>query len=298
MTVNFMEETILSSLQIVDMKVGPDDMTMELWRKSENLLDLRQITYLRFDKKNKMRFYVLDSKKIFFVSGGTFNFEFMRENQNQTKTVCQGIVPKEFQPVFVPEIENMIVKVTSCHAPAKIYIFDEICLSNYYESAGLLNLIDEKTEIDGVYLQKFEGQSSGPFEFELPIHRQKNGSIVRSTFTRINPGEICGFFGSDRTDQFTQLFFEKGKSVVVLFDNREHSSTFGKKIMLSVNGTKNPKVITIPSGVLYAYKNIGEYPNSMLTISSHEDRDELRIKYNSRRIGFDWHELKFKKWFV
>jgi dTDP-4-dehydrorhamnose 3,5-epimerase len=61
----------------------------------------------------------------------------------------------------------------------------------------------------------------------------------------------------EQTDRFA--FLGPSNFKVYLWDTRETSSTFGRRMTL-VAGADRPAVVVIPPGVVHAYKNIGSVP--------------------------------------
>ena len=82
-----------------------------------------------------------------------------------------------------------------------------------------------------------------------------------------------------------------GKALVVLYDIRENSKTFGRIMSLEMNENE-PKLLFIPKGVAHGYKVLGNKPLTMLYIMDKsynaKNPDEFRIFHDDPKIGFEW----------
>lgn len=78
---------------------------------------------------------------------------------------------------------------------------------------------------------------------------------------------------------------------MVLYDNREGSSTYGK-VNEFFMGDYNPMLISIPKGVIHGFKCIGETEaiviNCPSEVYNYEDPDEFRIDPHNSDIPYDW----------
>ncbi len=99
--------------------------------------------------------------------------------------------------------------------------------------------------------------------------------------------------GPHEHEHQTDLFaFCDGSYRVYLWDDREDSKTYGKRIVLS-SGAENPMIVIIPPGVVHAYQNVGDRPALVINCPSrlyggegrseavdeirHEDRSDQRF---------------------
>ena len=76
---------------------------------------------------------------------------------------------------------------------------------------------------------------------------------------------------------------------LVLYDNRENSSTY-KKIQEIFIGSKNYKLVTIPPGIINGYKNICNEEVIVANCSDlpHDDSEMLRYDPFDSFIQYDW----------
>ena len=86
----------------------------------------------------------------------------------------------------------------------------------------------------------------------------------------------------------------QGNGKLVLYDNREKSSTY-KKINEIFFGEKNPILITIPPNIWHGFKAIGGKQiivlNCPTELYNYDNPDEYRFPYNTEKIKYDW-EIK------
>jgi len=110
-------------------------------------------------------------------------------------------------------------------------------------------------------------------------------SAVSLTF----PGVIKAFHWHKKQDDF--FFVASGEAMIVLYDRRTESPTYGK-IQVILAGESRPYLIFIPKGVAHGYKVLDERPVIMfyqMTESYNaKDPDEQRIDPFDKKIGFDW----------
>ncbi len=93
----------------------------------------------------------------------------------------------------------------------------------------------------------------------------------------------------EQTDYF--CFIGPSSFKLVLWDNRKESSTYRNKMSLDV-GENNPKIVIVPSGVVHAYKNIGEVPGLIINLPNKlyagwgkkEKVDEIRYENNPESL--------------
>ncbi|MDB4051008.1 dTDP-4-dehydrorhamnose 3,5-epimerase family protein [Flavobacteriaceae bacterium] len=76
---------------------------------------------------------------------------------------------------------------------------------------------------------------------------------------------------------------------VALYDNRPGSSTFGETMTFLCGDNQNKTIYKFPSGVLHGYKCINGPMNILyITSGKYDLNDEIRIKHDDPKIGFDW----------
>jgi dTDP-4-dehydrorhamnose 3,5-epimerase len=76
---------------------------------------------------------------------------------------------------------------------------------------------------------------------------------------------------------------------LVLFDDRKDSSSFGKINEFFLN-PENYYLLTIPSGIWYGFKAVGNNPAMIVNCStiSHDPSEIVRISYNDPKIPYTW----------
>lgn len=289
---------------------------VEFWRQSWDLIAVKQVNYMRFDKINATKYFSLDETRVFFVSEGTVNFKIidLRSHEAEADFLQSD---KKLQLLSIPKKDNSALEIKVMNAPARIYRIEDQVSKNFYETTSLLHTKIKKTEIDGVIIKSIFGQSGTPFEIDIPIFRLDDGftkHIAQLNFTNCNAGEIKAFHAHHcngkkskynkkyhRKYQFDEWFFDRGLGVVVLYDDRQKSESYGQKIMIEFDEL-TCKVIKIPPGVWHGYFNNSKgICNLVYNVTREYDcanPNEERYDFDDRRVGFDWNDLKFKKWFV
>lgn len=91
----------------------------------------------------------------------------------------------------------------------------------------------------------------------------------------------------------SDLFCFIGPSTFRLYiwDARQHSPTFGSRMVLEV-GEKKPQVVIIPAGIVHAYRNVGTIPGWVINMSNKlyagkgrkEPVDEIRHENNPQSL--------------
>ena len=107
--------------------------------------------------------------------------------------------------------------------------------------------------------------------------------------TVVYPEVVKGWhYHKKQTDHFV---FVKGMAKVVLFDNREGSSTRGE-VNEFFMGEKNPILVTIPPGVVHGMKGIGTEPAMLVNVPTelykYDKPDEYRMPAHDPSIPYDW----------
>ncbi len=115
----------------------------------------------------------------------------------------------------------------------------------------------------------------------------------QSTFTYTHPGTIKAFhWHKKQTDIW---FIASGRALVVFYDIRKDSPTYGETMEL-IAGKDDYKLMVIPPGVAHGYKVLGDEPVMLFYHTTEcynkENPDEERIPYNDSKIGFNWEKYK------
>ena len=105
------------------------------------------------------------------------------------------------------------------------------------------------------------------------------------------PGIIKGWH--EHTKQIQNYAVIDGMIKLVLFDNRKKSKTY-KKIQEIYIGDLNYQLVTIPTGIINAYKCISNAKSILANCSTlpHDPDEMINYKINSKKIPYDWN---FKK---
>ena len=114
----------------------------------------------------------------------------------------------------------------------------------------------------------------------------------QSYITTCYPGVVKGWHHhKEQSDFFACL---KGMIKLVLYDNRENSSTKGEVNEFFI-GEKRSLMVKIPPFVLHGFKTIGEEMAIILNQPTQpyniKKPDEYRIPYDSKDVPYDW-EIK------
>ena len=121
-------------------------------------------------------------------------------------------------------------------------------------------------------------------------HFKQFGEIYFST---AYPGVIKGWH--EHTQQIQNYAVVSGMIKLVLFDNREKSSTY-KKLKELYIGDENYSLVTIPTGIIMGYKCIGNHKCILANCSTlPHDPHEMKSydPINNDIIDYDW-EIKMK----
>lgn len=143
---------------------------------------------------------------------------------------------------------------------------------------------------------------------EVPTHIDDRGHVVEAFDCRwdwhtdplvfsyvftIRPGYAKGWgLHKKHEDRYFLLY---GELEVVLYDEREHSTTYGlvNKIVLS---EYNRRLINIPAGVWHADHNIGQKDVVIINFPTicydHTNPDKYRLPLNTDRIPYKFENVK------
>lgn len=147
-------------------------------------------------------------------------------------------------------------------------------------------------EIDGVFLHdvKHVPRDHGIItEIYRPEWDPTNKPVVQVYQSRLFPAAIgawsCHKIATDR------LFVSQGHLKIVLYDDREESSTKGTLLEI-LAGDYNPAFLVIPPGVWHGVQNLGTADVILLNLPTrgyvYEDPDHYRLPYNTSNIPYQW----------
>ena len=119
-------------------------------------------------------------------------------------------------------------------------------------------------------------------------HFNKFGEIY---FSIAYPGIIKGWH--EHTRQIQNYAVVDGMIKLVLFDNRKKSKTY-KEIQEIYMGDLNYQLVTIPTGIINAYKCISNTKSILANCSTlpHDPGEMINYKINSKKIPYDWNLKK------
>jgi dTDP-4-dehydrorhamnose 3,5-epimerase len=87
-------------------------------------------------------------------------------------------------------------------------------------------------------------------------------------------------------------YVSDGLLSVVLYDDRQYSSTHGKFMEFIAGNNQMPQVYYFPAGVLHGYRCVkGPVNIFYVTSGAYDLADEIRVPYDDPKIGFDWHSV-------
>lgn len=117
-------------------------------------------------------------------------------------------------------------------------------------------------------------------------HFIKFGEIY---FSIAYPGIIKGWH--EHTKQIQNYSVVDGMVKLVLFDNRKKSKTY-KVVQEIYLGDLNYQLITIPTGIINAYKCIGEKKCILANCSTlpHEQNEMINYKITDKKIPYNWNK--------
>ena len=107
--------------------------------------------------------------------------------------------------------------------------------------------------------------------------------------TTCNPGVAKGWhYHKKQTDHFVCI---RGNAKVVLYDNREDSSTNGL-VNEFIMGEENPILLKIPPRVLHGFSPADDKETTILNMPTelynYKNPDEYRVPYDSDEVPYDW----------
>jgi dTDP-4-dehydrorhamnose 3,5-epimerase len=114
----------------------------------------------------------------------------------------------------------------------------------------------------------------------------------QSNFALDQQGSIKAFHYHKYQDDL--WFFATGKVVIVLYDQRKDSPSFGATEAITA-GKDDYKLVLIPIGVAHGYKVISKEPSMLFyhvtNEYNRETPDEERIDPYDKEINFDWNKI-------
>ena len=145
--------------------------------------------------------------------------------------------------------------------------------------------------IDGVIIKELKpilderGYLQECFRSDWPQFKKFGQSYITVAFPNVVKAWHCH---KNQTDNIVCI---SGNAKLVLFDDREESSTY-KKIDEIFFGEKNPLLITIPPNIWHGFKAMGGEKiiviNNPTELYNYSEPDEYRLPYDTDDIEYDW----------
>jgi dTDP-4-dehydrorhamnose 3,5-epimerase len=107
--------------------------------------------------------------------------------------------------------------------------------------------------------------------------------------TMLEPGTVSAWHAHAKTTD--RLFAAYGRILIVLFDARQGSPTYGELNQFRFGGVR-PALVTVPAGVWHGVQNVASAPSMLLNLVSdcysYEDPDHYRLPMNTQEIPFQF----------
>ena len=122
--------------------------------------------------------------------------------------------------------------------------------------------------------------------FEIIRSDEPNFTFGQVYITQCNPGYIKAWhYHKLQTDRWVVI---KGIARIVLYDTRPESSTFGQDFDQVFN-EYNPRLLTIPKGVVHGFENISISEQCWIMnipdqLFNYKEPDEYRLPFNDPSI--------------
>ncbi|OGF35090.1 spore coat protein [Candidatus Falkowbacteria bacterium RIFOXYC2_FULL_48_21] len=145
--------------------------------------------------------------------------------------------------------------------------------------------------IDGIKIKQLKKFSDdrGFFTEVIKFGEDTFHEVKQTSYTETHPGVVKAFHWHRK--QWDVWFVVRGMAQVVLYDQRDGSSTKGETQVIYA-GQDNPVLISIPPGVVHGYRVLGNEKVCLFYHTSEAynpaEPDEERIAWNDPVIGFDW----------
>lgn len=152
--------------------------------------------------------------------------------------------------------------------------------------------------INGVKIKKLKvhkdiPDTNNPEEtpgYLMEVLRADEGLLSKfgqTTFTVAYPGTIKAFHWHKKQDDL--WFIAQGRALIVLYDLRDNSSTYGETQTILAD-ENDPQLVLIPVGVAHGYKALGVKPVFLFyhTTEAYNASapDEERLAYDDQKINF------------
>ena len=113
------------------------------------------------------------------------------------------------------------------------------------------------------------------------------GQVGQVFQTTLEPGGISAWHA--HAGGIDRLFVSSGLILIVLYDGRRGSATYGRLNQFRF-GSVRPALVTVPAGIWHGVQNIAGTPSLLLNLVSecysYEDPDHYRLPMTSEEIPF------------
>jgi dTDP-4-dehydrorhamnose 3,5-epimerase len=147
--------------------------------------------------------------------------------------------------------------------------------------------------IDGVEIKYLETHTDHRGFFREVIRYDDlfmSEQIKQISHSKVYSGVIKAWHAHKYQTQWNYVV--RGLIYVILFDLRDNSPTYGKKMEFICGDDQKNIVYKFPNGVLHGYKCLnGPMDIIYFTSGKYDIEDEIRIKHDDPIIGVDWKNL-------
>ena len=116
-------------------------------------------------------------------------------------------------------------------------------------------------------------------------------TFAMAYFSVTHPGVVRAWHRHPRTRQQDHMCVLQGMAKIVVYDNREGSSSKGSINEFTI-GEDNLVLLRIPGECWHGFKALGSKPvllvNFPTMLYSHEEPDEERLPLDTNKIPYDW----------
>lgn len=158
-------------------------------------------------------------------------------------------------------------------------------------------MLPQDNEIIGVEIKSLKSHKDGRGFFREVVRKTDNffheGGFGQWSHSRMTQNVVKAWHYHHV--QYDWWYLPIGQVETVLFDNREESPTFGKKLVFKMGesdiyGADTFEVcVKIPPGVLHGCKVLSDTAHLFyITSVTYDPNEEGRFPYNSTVVGHDW----------
>lgn len=144
--------------------------------------------------------------------------------------------------------------------------------------------------IDGVvitYLKEFKDERGSVLHM-IRSDAETFSGFGECYFSEVLPG--CVKAWKKHTRQTQNLVVPIGKIRLVLFDDRQYSTSIGKIQIIEMDRQQNYVRVTIPSGIWQGFMCISESPSLMVNCADlmHDKDESESLPFDTNKIPYNW----------